>query len=688
MTKMFGRFAACAKAPTEAVARKLRRVIVISCDSMKPMRSTAIAFLVTYGLFAQGWTPETSLQFQNVTSVIVSPDGSMTAWVQTKPVIETEKSEQLSHIWVASADGARRVQLTRGDKSASAPQWTPDSKHILFTSARTPGSTQIYAIPIAGGEAEKLTEFKGAIGSFAISPDGKTVAFAGAETNPDDEKAKKEKRDMNVVDLPKGNQTLYAVPLASDADGKRNQRKVVEAKYHIVDFDWSPDAKHIAFSRWPATLFENWIKAEVSEVEVATGTVKDLATTTAAETNPQYSPDGKFIAITRSVGPKPRWAFEDRIALITRGSGEIRELPATYDAQPNMIGWAKDSSKIFFSESKRTRNYIGAMPIDGPPTTFYETARGVLSANLNSTGTHFGMNFETAEEAPEAYMMPVGGTTIMKRVSRANIDIPKPAMGRTEAVRWKSKDGLDVEGLLTYPAGYQQGQKVPLILNIHGGPAGVFNESFTGRFTLYPIAAFASKGYAVLRPNPRGSSGYGKQFRFANYDDWGGKDFDDDQAGVDKLIADGIADPDKLAIMGWSYGGFMTSWTITQTKRYKAAVVGAAVTNLWSFTGTADIPGFIPDYFSGEPWDNFEGYRKHSPITHIKNVVTPTLILHGEADDRVPVGQGYEYYNALKRQGGVAKMVVYPRQPHGPREPKFVLDIMQRHIDWVEKYVR
>ncbi len=661
---------------------------------MKTMRPTAIAFLVTVGLFAQGWTPETSLQFQNVTSVTVSPDGAMTAWVQTKPVIETGKSEQLSHVWIASADGSRRVQLTRGDKSASAPQWTPDSKHILFTSARTPGSIQIYAIAVAGGEAEKLTEFKGTLGSFAISPDGKHVAFTGAEANPDDEKTKKEKRDMTVVDLPKGNQTLYAIPFSPDADGKRKQRKVVDAqdvrgKYHIVNFDWSPDAKQIAFSRWPATLFENWIKAEVSEVDVATGAVKDLATTTAAETNPQYSPDGKFIAITRSVGPKPRWAFENRIALITRGgNGEVRELPATYDAQPNIIGWAKDSSKIFFSESKRTRNYIGAMPIDGPPTTFFETARGVFNANLNSSGTHFGMSFETAEEASEAYTMPVGGTTIMKRVSRANIDIPKPAMGRTEAVKWKSKDGLDVEGLLTYPVGYQQGQKVPLILNIHGGPTGVFSESFTGRFNLYPIAAFASKGYAVLRPNPRGSSGYGKQFRFANYDDWGGKDFEDDQAGVDKLIADGIADPDKLAIMGWSYGGFMTSWTITQTKRFKAAVVGAAVTNLWSFTGTADIPGFIPDYFSGEPWDNFESYRQHSPITHIKNVVTPTLVLHGEADDRVPVGQGYEYYNALKRQGGVAKMVVYPRQPHGPREPKFVLDIMQRHIDWVEKYVR
>ena len=600
----------------------------------------------------------------------------MVAWVQTKPVLETEKSEQLSHLWMAPADGSRRVQLTRGDKSASQPQWSADSKRLLFARGG-----QVFGIAAAGGEAEKLTDFKGVLGIFAISPDGKTVAFTGAETNADDEKAKKEKRDMHVVDIPKGNQTLYAV------DENRKQRKVVDAAYHIVNFDWSPDSKYIAFTRWPGTLYENWIKAEVSEVEVATGTVKDLATTTAAETGPQYSPDGRFIAITRS-GVKPKWAFENRIALITRASGEVRDLPATYDEQPNILGWAKDSSKVFFSESKRTRNYIGAMPVDGPPSVFFEMARGVFSANVNATGTHFGLHFETADDAPEAYFMPVEGSATMKRVSRANVDVPKPTMGRTEILKWKSSDGLEVEGLLTYPVGYQKGQKVPLILNIHGGPTGVFNESFTGRFNLYPIAAFAAKGYAVLRPNPRGSSGYGKQFRFANMGDWGGKDYDDDQAGVDKVIEMGVADADRLAIMGWSYGGFMTSWTITQTKRFKAAVIGAPVTNLWSFTGTADIPGFIPDYFGGEPWDNFEAYRKHSPITYVKNVVTPTLMLHGEADDRVPVGQGYEYYNALKRQGGIAKMVVYPRQPHGPREPKFVLDIMQRHIDWVEKYVR
>jgi len=422
-------------------------------------------------------------------------------------------------------------------------------------------------------------------------------------------------------------------------------------------------------------------------VEVSSGTVKAIASTNASERSPEYSMDGKYLAFVRSADP-PRWAFEERIVLVTRATGELRTLPATYDERPELVGWTADS-RLLFRESKRTRSVVFAIPPDGPPQVVLEPPKSVIGAGarLNARGTHLGLPMESADEAPEAYLMKLGSGS-PARVSRANADLAKLPLGKTEVVQWKSKDGQNVEGLLTYPVGYQAGKKYPLILNIHGGPAGVFSETFIGRSGLYPIASFASRGYAVLRPNPRGSSGYGKAFRFANIGDWGGKDYEDDQAGVDRLIAAGVADPARLAVMGWSYGGFMTSWTITQTHRYKAAAVGAGVTNLWSFTGTADIPGFLPDYFGGEPWQQFDGFQKHSPITHVKQVTTPTLILHGEADVRVPTSQGYEYYHALKRQGVTTKMVVYPRQPHGPNEPKFVLDIMQRHLDWVDKYVR
>ena len=634
------------------------------------------------------WTPEFSLEFQTIGPVVPSPDGKLAAWTQSRAIIETEKSEIVSQIFLGPTDGSRRpLQLTRGEKGSANPSFTPDGRYVCFSSDRS-GKTNVYRIPVAGGEAEQLTDFKGEFGKYQTSPDGKWIAFTAFEPPADEEKAKKEKRDFRIIDGAPRDHALYIVPMEPGADRKRTQKKMFDTKYHVVGFEWSPDSRSIAFEHWPTPLADDWTKSDVSEAAVETGKVSAISATAASESQPLYSPDGRYLAFTRTSIPA-RWPGDKRIVIVPRGGAEPRVLPATYDERPNPVGWSRDSASILFSEAKHTRSALYAMPVDGPPRTIYEPAKGVMGAetNLNSTATHLGFAFESADSPPEAFVMDVSGGRPVQ-VSRANTDLPKLPLGQTEVIRWKSKDGLAVEGLLTYPVGYEKGRKYPLILNIHGGPAGVFAESFIGRHGIYPLATFASRGYAVLRPNPRGSGGYGAKFRYANTGDWGGGDFEDDQTGVDHVISMGVADPDRMAVMGWSYGGFMTSWTITQTQRFKAAVVGAAVTNLWSFTGTADIPGFLPDYFGGEPWDKFEAFQKHSPMTFVKNVKTPTLILHGEADIRVPISQGYEYYNALKRQGVLAKMVVYPRTPHGPREPKFVLDIMQRHLDWVDKYVR
>jgi dipeptidyl aminopeptidase/acylaminoacyl peptidase len=632
------------------------------------------------------WTPELSMRMQNVGSVVPSPDGEMVAWTQSKAVMDGEKSEWVSQVWLGLADGSRRVQLTRGEKSAEAPSFSPDGRFVYFSSSRS-GKQNVYRIPVDGGEAEMVTDWKGSLGSYRVSPDGKWVAFAAIDEDKDEEKAKKEKRDLKVIDDKPKNHALWIIPAEADAEGKRAHKRLTREPHHVTQFDWSPDSRAIAYSHVPAPEADYWGKADLAEVEVESGAGKTLANTAAAERDPRYSPDGRFLAFAQSTLP-PRWPGEDRIAILTRGTGEIRTLALTRDERPNVSGWSMDSARVLFVESNRTRNGLYALPLDGPPQTVYETTRGVLQGvSVNSKGTLAGAVFESSEEAPEAFVMPLDGGKLV-RVSEANAGLPKPPTGETRVVRWKSKDGLEIDGLLTLPAGHETSRKYPLILNIHGGPAGVFSESFTGRPGIYPLASLAAKGYAVLRPNPRGSGGYGKKFRFANLHDWGGADYLDLMTGVDHVISMGVADPERLAVMGWSYGGFMTSWVVTQTRRFKAAVVGAAVTNLWSFTGTSDITGFLPDYFKGEPWENFAGYQKHSPMSHVKGVSTPSLILHGEADLRVPISQGYEFYNALKRQGATAKMVVYPRMPHGPVEPKFQLDIMQRHIDWVEKYVK
>jgi dipeptidyl aminopeptidase/acylaminoacyl peptidase len=310
----------------------------------------------------------------------------------------------------------------------------------------------------------------------------------------------------------------------------------------------------------------------------------------------------------------------------------------------------------------------------------------VLALSINSSGTTFGFTRQTNDTPADVFVSSVSNFNPVQ-ITTVNADLKVPPIGRTEVITWKSTDGKQIEGLLTYPVGYQAGQRVPLILNVHGGPAGVFLQSFLGGRGPYPLATFASRGYAILRPNPRGSSGYGTEFRRANLRDWGMGDYQDLMTGVDRVIEMGVADPERLGVMGWSYGGFMTSWIVTQTSRFKAASAGAPVTNLMSFNGTADIPAFVPDYFGGQFWEAMDLYQKHSPMFNVKNVTTPTMIQHGEADIRVPISQGYEFYNALKVKGVPTRMLVLPRQPHGPNEPKMQLAAAKANLEWFEKYI-
>jgi dipeptidyl aminopeptidase/acylaminoacyl peptidase len=383
----------------------------------------------------------------------------------------------------------------------------------------------------------------------------------------------------------------------------------------------------------------------------------------------------------------PRWAQSGVIQIFPAGGGQPKSLIASFDGQPTVAGWSADGKRIYFSEAKGTGTQFYSLDVAVNRIEEIKTTPAVLSAiNLNRGGTTFGFVRQTSDTPGDVFVATVSDFTPVQ-ITRVNADLKIPAVGRTEVVTWKSKDGKEIEGLLTYPVGYQNGQRVPLILNVHGGPAGVFQQTFIGGRGVYPLATFAAHGYAILRPNPRGSSGYGTEFRRANLRDWGVGDYQDLMAGVDRVIEMGVADPQRLGVMGWSYGGFMTSWIVTQTPRFKAASAGAPVTNLMSFNGTADIPGFIPDYFGGQFWEVMDLYQKHSPMFQVKGVTTPTMIQHGDADIRVPISQGYEFYNALKAKGVPTRMLVLPRQPHGPNEPKMQLAAMKANLEWFEKYI-
>ncbi len=630
------------------------------------------------------WTPELQMKVKNVGDVTPSPDGKWVAWTQTVPVMDGEKSEMLTHVFLGKPDGSARFQLTRGDKSAANPSFSPDGQFVYFSSAREKGN-QVYRIPVDGGEAEAVTSFNGSLGTYELSPNGKWIAFSGRENDPEDERVKREKRDFVVVDENPRNAALWIAATGTDAAGKRALRKVAAGAYNVGTFAWSPDSRKLAFDARPTPSANDGRHADIWEADVETGQAVAIANTKLTESQPRYSPDGRFLAFVRGTGGAINGAG---ITVFNRRDGAARDLAKTADESPQLVDWTPDSKAILYAEGRGTRRALAAMPIDGPAQTVFLPAKGTFGAlKLEPATGAFGITLQASEEPVEAYVMNLASRTPV-RVSAANTDLKLPPLGKTEILKWKSKDGRDVEGLVTYPVNYENGKRYPLILNIHGGPAGNFGESFTGASGLYPIATFAQNGWVTLRPNPRGSTGYGLPFRAANKNDWGGGDFQDIMSGVDTLIGQGVVDGDKMAVMGWSYGGFMTNWVITQTPRFKAAVSGAGISSLISMWGTNDIPATLDDYFEGAWYDQPERYLRMSPMRYVDKVTTPTMILHGGEDIRVPLSQGQEMFNAIKRKGIPARMVVYPRTPHGPREPKFLLDIMQRHVEWVEQHVR
>ncbi len=598
-------------------------------------------------LAAEPPTPERAIGRRLISDLQPSPDGRRLAFVVAEP---PKGDKRMRHVWVLDVPTREALQLTRSAKSEWAPRWSPDGRRLAFYSDRR-GKTQLWVMPSDLGEGERLTEDEVAGEALEWSPDGRQIAYLAREPKKEeDQKREKAKDDAKVVDR-----------------------------------DDAAATDRPASDRWTERIISVGVKeGTVTEVAAPAGPISDL----------RISPDGgrslAYVA-NRDGGPEPHDLF-----LLPLGAGSGAGSAAAPGGSPprNLTGrsidrtveafgfWRDGSLAVLVQNGFRTALHDvkidgRTVELPGLPTTSSDLATLEGSAAPGQTIAVVG---ESATEAPEIWIWTKG--TRPQAVTRLNEGWSGAAWIRPELTRYKSFDGVEIEAALLKPPGFLGNRSVPLVVLAHGGPTGRWSDRFEPWGQL-----LAAKGIAVLYPNVRGSTGYGTRFLAMNRGDWGGGDFKDIIAGVEFAIARGVADPDRLGIGGWSYGGYMAMWTVTQTSRFKAAVAGAGMSDLAGEFGTEDDPAY-DEWFFGLPYENLDAFTKHSPITYVSKATTPMLILQGEEDTVDPAPQSAAFYRALKRYGIPADYVVYPREGHEIKEEKHLLDRLNRVVMWFEKYLK
>lgn len=641
-------------------------------------------FFISYSLSSQDvWSPKESMKIKSISQTDISYDGKMVAYVVREPIMDDKKSEYLSQIWITNVDTKENVQYTFNLKSSSSPKFSPDGKKVAFLSSRI-GKNQIWIINTSGGEAKNITDEKKGVRSIKWSPDGKSISFLKNDDDTEDEiKSKENKTDVILVDKNFKYSHIYTYSLVEDT-----VTQITKGNFSVNSYDYSPEGNKIVFSHQDDTnINTGFVNSDISVIESDGSNLKRLIKRPGIDSSPIFSGDKNKFAFISSGGKQESIGLRD-VYIFNLKDNSIKKLSNTPNRDSNIISWSSDNKTLIITENVKTTSQLILLPVNGDNYISWSGEKykeGVISSVVKSKKSdNIVLCYENLTSPVEVFITGINNLSFTRLSDINNYSYPE--LSKTEIISWKSFDGRDIEGILTYPKNYKKGVKYPIILQIHGGPAGVFSERFNGRPGIYMTEYFSEKGYVTIKPNPRGSTGYGKEFRYANYKDWGYGDYEDVVSGVDKVIDMGIGDPDKQYVMGWSYGGYLTSFIVTKTNRFKAASMGAGLPNLISMVTTTDIQDYLVAHMGSEFWEDYDTYEKHSAIYQIKNTTTPTQIIHGANDLRVPFTQGQEFYRALDRLGVDTEMVVYPRTPHGPREPKFLMDVSERILTWFENY--
>jgi dipeptidyl aminopeptidase/acylaminoacyl peptidase len=642
-----------------------------------------LASLLCASAFAAGTVPtiDESLGMKSVAGAQISPDGRYVAY--TVQQANWEENDFVTQIWIAVTATGERYQLTSGKKSSTGPQWSPDSRRLAFTSDRD-GKRQVYLISPNGGEAAALTSEEGGVSAIAWSPDGASIAFTSS--GPDAKPRKDRKEKYGEFEVIEHDYTMSHLWLVKVSDNKPKATALTSGdKFSVGAFSWSPDGKRIAFAAGRDPDLGSQDTESIYVLDLADLHVRKLLDSPGPHGNPKWSPNGREIAFTTS-NSVPNFFYANRyIAVIPAEGGQPRLLTKDFDEDPNLLEWADDG--IYFGASQKTAAHT--FRID-PATRAIRRITGpdaFLASGGSFTKDHrtFAAVGASPNHFPEIFVSSVSDFA-PKYLTDVAAQYKDFHLATREVVQWKSKDGAAIEGILIKPADFDPARKYPLLVVIHGGPTGVDTPVMAADRT-YPVERFVAKGALVLKPNYRGSAGYGEKFRALNVRNLGVGDYDDVITGVDSLIAKGIVDKDKVGAMGWSQGGYISAFITCYSDRFKAVSVGAGISDWMTYYVNTDIHPFTRQYLKATPWEDPEIYRKTSPITYVSRAQTPTLIQHGDQDKRVPPPNAFELYQALKDRNVPVKLILYKGFGHPINKPKQQRAVMEHNYDWFAKYI-
>jgi dipeptidyl aminopeptidase/acylaminoacyl peptidase len=654
-------------------------------------------------------TVDDVFELRDVRDPQITDDGKWVAYTVSTMSLKEDKTE--TRIWMSPAEGGDAVVMTAEKQSSSHPRWSPDGKFLAFLSKRGEGKTQVWLLNRMGGEAQQLTETIQDVDDFAWSPDSKRMVLVLQDPSPEElEEAKTKEKPGNVSKEKeaKSEKTKTPRPLVIDRyrfktdvvgylDRRRTHLYVMDVATKAVtqvtsgDFDdehpaWSPDGKLLAFTSNRSTPDPDRTYDTNLWVVAADNTDKG-AHLTQVTTNPgeddeaSWSPDGKWITYVTKLDPKLFQYGTQHVAVSPAAGGPAKVLTRSFDRMSRWPRFSPDGQFIYFSADDDGTINLCRIPATGGEITRIIGGRVVTwSYSLAKSGP-LAAQVSTTDRPNEIYTVSSSG--VQTRITHVNdAFLAKVRLVAPEYVKFKSKDGTMVAGYLYKPLDYAEGKKYPTLLHPHGGPVGAYYGDFD-----HFVQLFAANGYAVLEPNPRGSSGYGEAFCKAIFADWGNKDFQDDMAMVDYAVAQGIADPDKLAVGGWSYGGISTDFIIAQSTRFKAAISGAGSSFFAALYGHDQ---YILDYDTelGQPWVNRAVWDKLSFYYKVDKITTPTLFMGGQTDWNVPVIGGEQMYEALKSLGRETELVVYPGEFHGFKTPSHIKDRLERNLAWYAHYVK